>query len=181
MIINIIGSPGSGKSTISANFVLQNPHFIYLSIDAFRAELFLEGTTDPQVHYLKERAAWSKLGQELRSNKNCILESSGLSWSLKPLLKSLKDIHPTIRTVKITAPRQVLLQRIENRYSKRPTSLHNYSNEKEFLEWSLTQESQFLLDKEIDSSIISIEESVRILEEIITRARNDFIKSKGKQ
>jgi len=74
ILINLVGPPGAGKSTLAAAYCRRHPDWTFLSIDQY----MLSGLT--------HREAWEALRQHARIYPRAIVESSGLSRYLRPLL-----------------------------------------------------------------------------------------------
>jgi hypothetical protein len=168
VILNIAGPPCSGKSTISARYVLEHPHFVYTSIDAIRAEIPLVDDSGRSV-LRHEQKAWQAVRHILLTNQDVLLESSGLSWQLEVQLSDQIIINHhkgLIRTICLYAPRGQLVSRLDLRHYKRD-SHQLYRNEFEFIDWSLERLNQIrpAPDIQVDTSQITIEDSVRIFEE----------------
>lgn len=76
ILINLVGPPGAGKSTLAQAFVAANPGWAFLSIDTYMVRGQLEHAD-----------AWEAMITHSRLYPNVIVESSGLSKHLRRLLK----------------------------------------------------------------------------------------------
>lgn len=92
VLVNLVGPPGAGKSTLAAAFVRRNPEWTLLTIDKY----MLSG--------LEHRDAWEAIRTHARCYPRVILESSGLSRYLRPLL--VQSAHATVRVTSEEAKRR---------------------------------------------------------------------------
>lgn len=79
-MINLFGPPAAGKSLYATRFCFEHPSFKHHSIDNYRRKY-------------DEEDAWYNLMKDVVNTKQCILESSGLSWRLHAHILN----HPAVK------------------------------------------------------------------------------------
>ena len=148
-LINIIGPPGSGKSTLCTSLV-ERFGGKHLTIDAYR-ELAKSSFLNLSNPIKIEKSAWKKLKKDIKSLNNSIifLETTGTSWQVKDIFQSLND---PVFTIKVLANKKICLSRIEYR---------NLSNKEQFedtIDYILDKLKNIRSDIEIDTSELTIKE-----------------------
>ncbi|AEI49655.1 AAA family ATPase [Runella slithyformis] len=108
-IINLIGPPAAGKSTVIRELKLLLPFYDVLSIDDFRRQ---QEETTPE----RENTAWNQLWLEALKSDYCLIESTGTSLNLGMILDRLWRAPGTnIITVALKATLRIRRQREEQR------------------------------------------------------------------
>lgn len=122
MIVNLIGPPGSGKSTFAARFVLEHPYFKLCDIAGYRAE----SSNEPE--------AWEKLEGDLQLSTDVILETCGLNHQLEGIF--LRHKNRNVFTVLMTGDPEELQIRVRERRRKRiPPFKYRLRDEIATVEW----------------------------------------------
>lgn len=123
MLVNIIGPPAAGKSSMATKYVLEHPTWSYISIDACRIE------------EQDENEAWRIFEKRIKESKLLIAESSGLSWRLPSILARL-DARPIMTLAMIASP-TILHLRLSNRQNKRELPYRLRMDEHDSIDWVL--------------------------------------------
>lgn len=109
-IINLIGPPAAGKSTVIRELAPLLPFYNVLAIDDFRRQ---QQGTAPDI----ETTAWNQLWLEALKSDYCLIESTGTSPNLAMILDRLWRAPGTnIITVALKATPRIRRQHEEQRH-----------------------------------------------------------------
>lgn len=154
ILVNLVGPPASGKSTLASKFVLEHPEYWYVSIDSCR------------LGKKNDKEAWEDLRLRAVGNRFTIIESSGLSWRLS---ENILIGNARILTVLLIASRKTLQLRLKERQHKRPIPFKLARDEAESIDWCLQNLHliKYPIDKIINTDQISRDESYQLFKDSI--------------
>lgn len=144
MIVNLVGPPASGKSTFASRFTLENPTWIWYTIDMCRDDLLRTS-----VH--AEDRAWETLKQLVSTHPRVILETGGLSWRLPVMLEELEGVKEhtdgngiywrsherEVLNVMLTGPANVFHKRLMQRHEWFKPVHYNLQDEHNAVDYTL--------------------------------------------
>lgn len=162
-IINFMGPPCAGKSTVASQFVLDHPYFTYCTIDGFR------------LKYQDEDLAWEKLLETVEENTHVVLETCGLSYRLEELFSKL-DSRPTISILLFARSEKCRTRLLQRKKRRLPEDMAwSLPSELEAIEYALDNLSDTVLVPDIERDTSDLSESElyeQVSKEIVEKLLN---------